>query len=128
MAYCSHLHRIRGIRRKVNAISERGACPYLRSRAARDTDLANHWQITPGFSLIHMDVFRALKPGHNPGDLRGRYAETPVSASFIGWRFSERAELSIADQNFLRPVHAVFGDAFELDRTLVVRSAVGKLT
>jgi iron complex outermembrane recepter protein len=40
----------------------------------------------------------------------------------LGWRFSERAELSIAGQNLPGPVHPC-----ELDHTLVERGVVGKL-
>ncbi len=46
----------------------------------------------------------------------------------LGWRVSKSFELSLVGQNLLSPRHAEFGDAFEVNHTLVERSALAKAT
>jgi iron complex outermembrane recepter protein len=63
----------------------------------------------------------------------GRLAEDLVPAytrvdTRLGWRIGKSIELSLVGQNLLTPRHAEFGDAFEVNRTLVERSALVKAT
>ena len=46
----------------------------------------------------------------------------------LGWRIGRSIELSLAGQNLLAPRHAEFHDAYEVNRTLVERSVLGKIT
>lgn len=46
----------------------------------------------------------------------------------LGWRINKSVELSLVGQNLLTPLHAEFGDAFEVNHTLVERSALVRMT
>ncbi len=54
-------------------------------------------------------------------------AYTRVDAR-LGWRIGESVELSLVGQNLLTPRHSEFGDAFEVNHTLIERAALVKLT
>jgi hypothetical protein len=113
-----------GIRRKVNGIPEPGVCPRLGSRGVRDLDITKRWRITPGFSPIHFYFVGLLAGNCIPSGILSYSRLDPR----LGWRFPERAELSVAGRNLLRPAYAEFGDAFESDHTLVERSVAGNPT
>jgi hypothetical protein len=45
----------------------------------------------------------------------------------LAWRVGEFTELSVVGQNLLTPRHAEFHNEYEVQRTLVERSAFGKI-
>ncbi|MDP9053540.1 MAG: TonB-dependent receptor [Acidobacteriota bacterium] len=46
----------------------------------------------------------------------------------MAWRIGEAFEVSVTGQNLLTPLHAEFHNAYDLRRTLVERSVLGKIT
>jgi len=46
----------------------------------------------------------------------------------LGWKASERTEISIVGQNLLSPRHPEFFDSFTIHNTAVQRSVFGKIT
>jgi iron complex outermembrane receptor protein len=46
----------------------------------------------------------------------------------LGWRLGSSLEISVVGQNLLSPRHPEFHDAYEIHRTLMQRSALGRVT
>jgi iron complex outermembrane receptor protein len=115
----------------------------------------SRWRLSSGYSLLRMSASNmAQVQGYTPEQqIQFRSAlglrsnlDWDTSVYFVGhlsggqipaytrldmqlrWRIHKSVEIGVTGQNLLSPIHAEFGNTFDIDHTQVVRSVFGKIT